>query len=57
MSGVSAGRRVSVFQLVAVCQDMWEDSPEESSEGAVETGDEHHGENNSASNSDRPDGM
>lgn len=48
---------VSVFQLVAVCEDMWEDSPEESSEGAVETGDEHDGKNNSASDSDRPDGM
>lgn len=35
---------------------MWEDSPEESSEGAVETGDEHDGKNNSASHSDRPDG-
>lgn len=46
-----------MFQLVAVREDMWEDSPEESSEGAVETGDEHDGKNNSASNSDRPDGM
>lgn len=36
---------------------MWEDSPEESAEGAVETSDEYDGKNNCASNTYWPDGM
>lgn len=46
-----------VFQLVTVCQDMWEDSLEKGAEGAVETSDEHNGKNNCASNTYWPDSM
>lgn len=53
----SADEFVFLFQPVTVCKDLWEDSPEESAEGAVETSDEHNGKNHRASNTYWPDGM